>query len=128
MSEEIRIGLKNRAERVVTEESTAAAFGTGALGVFSTPAMVSMMEEAAFLLLKNAPINEDSVGTGLDIKHTRACLPGAKVYAEAEVCEVDGRKVTFKVTAYDEQGEIGSGIHTRFIIDPERFMAKLRKQ
>ncbi len=127
MSENIKIGLKNSVSKRVTEESTAAAFGTGALGVFSTPAMVSMMEEAAFLLLKNDPLRLDSVGTGLDIRHTRACLPGAEVHADAEIVGTDGRKVVFRVTAYDEEGEIGSGTHTRFVIDPERFMAKLKK-
>lgn len=126
MPERIVIGTKNRAERLVTEANTAAAFGTGALGVFSTPAMVSMMEEAAFLLLKNPPLCLESVGTGLDIRHTRACLPGSKVYAEAEVTAVDRKAVTFKVTAYDEKGAIGDGTHTRFIIDPEKFLAKLR--
>ncbi len=48
-----------------------------------------------------------------------------KVYAEAEISEIDGRKITFSVTAYDQSGEIGVGKHTRFIIDPNKFMNKL---
>ncbi len=127
MLENIKVGMTNKAEKVVNENNTAAAAGTGALPVFSTPSMISMMEEAAFLLLKKEPILEDSVGTGLEIKHTRACLPGTKVWAEATIIEVDRRAVTFSVVAYDEKGEIGRGIHSRFVIDAEKFLNKIKE-
>ncbi len=116
--------MTNIARRMVTDQNTAAAYGTGALGVFSTPAMISMMEEAAFLLLKKQGLS--SVGTGVNIKHLRACLPGTPVWAEAEIESIDRRAVYFKVTAYDAQGEIGKGTHSRFIIDPEKFLQKLQ--
>lgn len=122
--DKIVTGLKNRAQTTVTKANTAATFGTGALEVFSTPAMVALMEEAAFLLLKN--LGYDSVGTGLNISHSKACLVGEKIEAEAEILSVDRRKVEFKVTAFCPKGEIGSGTHTRFIIDTERFMQKLK--
>ena len=50
MAEELKIGMSNIARRMVTDQNTAAAYGTGAMAVFSTPAMISMMEEASFLL------------------------------------------------------------------------------
>ena len=112
MAEEIKIGM-----------NTAAAYGTGAMAVFSTPAMISMMEEASFLLRKK--LGYASVGTGVNIKHLRACLPGTEVWAEAVVEDIDRKAVTFSVTAYDSKGEIGKGTHSRFIIDPEKFMKKL---
>lgn len=127
MLENIKIGLTNRAEKLVTEHNTASAAGTGALPVFSTPSMISMMEEAAFLLLKKEPICEDSVGIELNIKHTRGCLPGSKVWAEATITDVDRRAVTFKVVAFDEKGEIGSGTHKRFCVDAEKFLSKLKE-
>lgn len=123
MAEEIRIGMSNIARRMVTDQNTAAAYGTGAMAVFSTPAMISMMEEASFLLLKK--LGYASVGTGVNIKHLRACLPGTEVWAEAVVEDIDRKAVTFSVTAYDSKGEIGKGTHSRFIIDPEKFMKKL---
>lgn len=114
-----------RADLTVTEKDTALALGSGGLEVFATPGMVALMENAAFTLLKNE--GSDSVGTEMNVKHTRACLVGAKVYATAKVTSVNGNWVNFEVAAFDEKGEIGSGIHTRYIIDAEKFMAKLRK-
>ena len=46
------------------------------------------------------------------------------MWAEAEVTAVEGRKLTFTVTAYDEAEKIGGGTHQRFIIKPEKFLAK----
>ena len=114
-----------RADLTVTEKDTALALGSGGLEVFATPGMVALMENAAFTLLKNE--GSDSVGTEMNVKHTRACLVGAKVYATAKVTSVNGNWVYFEVAAFDEKGEIGSGIHTRYIIDAEKFMAKLSK-
>jgi predicted thioesterase len=114
-----------RADLTVTEKDTALALGSGGLEVFATPGMVALMENAAFTLLKNE--GSDSVGTEMNVKHTRACLVGAKVYATAKVTSVNGNWVNFEVAAFDEKGEIGSGIHTRYIIDAEKFMAKLSK-
>ena len=54
-------------------------------------------------------------------------MPGTEVWAIAEVIEVNGNWVKFNVAAYDNKGEIGKGTHTRYIIDSEKFMAKLRK-
>lgn len=114
-----------RADLTVTEKDTALALGSGGLEVYATPGMVALMENAAFTLLKNE--GSDSVGTEMNVKHTRACLVGAKVYATAKVTSVNGNWVNFEVSAFDEKGEIGSGIHTRYIIDAEKFMAKLSK-
>ncbi|MCI1721002.1 MAG: thioesterase family protein [Bacteroidales bacterium] len=125
MIENIKIGMSRRSERVVTDKDTAAAYKTGGQEVFSTPAMIALMEESAFLLLKESPVGEDSVGTEMNIKHTRACGVGAKVYSIAKVEKIDGNKVVFSVSAGDEKGEIGCGTHTRYIIDPVRFMKKI---
>lgn len=114
-----------KVEITVQECDTAIVHKSGGLPVYATPAMIALMENAAFSLLKNE--DNDSVGTEMNVKHTRACLVGAKVYAEATVTGVNGNWVTFNVAAYDEKGEIGNGNHTRYIIDPEKFMAKLNK-
>lgn len=115
-------------ELTVGEKDTALAYGSGGLEVLSTPAMIALMEKAAYCLLVSYPVEVESVGTMMNVKHTRACAPGAIVYASAEVTGIDGNKVNFSVKAYDGKGEIGSGEHTRYIIDPARFMKKLKEK
>lgn len=68
------------------------------------------------------------MGTHLDVSHDSATPIGMKVWAEAEVTAVDGKALTFSVTAYDEAGVIGKGTHNRFIITVDRFLAKTEKK
>lgn len=121
----LQVGARGRAQCVVTEENTAAAVGSGLLPVFATPQMIALMENAAVNAVQ-AGLNEGegTVGTHLDVSHDAATPIGMKVWANAAVTAVDGKKITFEVTAFDEAGEIGHGIHERFIIKPERFLAK----
>jgi predicted thioesterase len=107
----------------VQESDTAIVHKSGGLPVYATPAMIALMENAAFTLLKNE--GKDSVGTEMNVKHTRACLVGAEVYAVATVTGVNGNWVNFNVAAFDGKGEIGNGNHTRYVIDPVKFMSKL---
>lgn len=87
--------------------------------------MAALMENTAYnSISKFLDDGQSSVGTSLCITHERATPVGMKVWAESEVTEVIGRKISFKVTAYDERGQIGSGTHERFIISAERFVAK----
>ena len=121
----LKEGLEYTSEVVVVKTNCASAVGSGGLDVFATPSMVALMENAAFLLLKNE--GADSVGTKMNVNHNRACLTGSKVYAVATVVSQNGNWVNFSVAAFDEKGEIGNGEHTRYIIDPEKFMSKLNK-
>lgn len=121
----IEIGLKGYAETVVCEANTAMAAGSGLAPVFATPKMVALMEEACFRSV--SPFLADgqgTVGTKLNISHDAATPIGMKVWVESVVTEVDRRRLVFTVTAYDECGIIGKGIHERFIIDNDKFIAK----
>lgn len=121
----ISVGAVGTASTVVTPENTAAAVGSGALPVFATPYMIALMENAASIsLLPYLAADEGTVGTHLDVAHTSATPIGMKVWADAVVTAVDGKKITFEVSAFDEAGEIGRGTHERFIIRPEKFLAK----
>lgn len=123
----ILIGTKCQLEQTVTRELTAEAIGSGALPVFGTPFMAAMMENAAMTALQSyLEPGQGSVGTRLDITHDAPTPVGMKVFAEAEITSVseNGRMVDFKVSAWDEKGPIGGGIHTRAIIQSEKFLAK----
>ncbi|HCO62962.1 MAG TPA: dihydrolipoamide acyltransferase [Clostridiales bacterium] len=122
-------GLKGRSETVVTEHNTASAIGSGLVPVFATPHMIALMENAAAnSLLPYLAEGEGSVGTHLDVSHTSATPIGMKVWADTEVLAVDGKQITFQVTAYDERGEIGRGTHQRFLIKTEKFLAKCQSK
>jgi predicted thioesterase len=87
--------------------------------------MLSLMENAAYeSLTPYLEANQSSVGTLLNVSHSAATPVGMKVWAESEVVGVDGKKVVFNVTAYDESGQIGSGVHERFIVGTDRFLEK----
>ena len=119
-------GLKGRTDTVVDSTNTAKFAGSGELEVFSTPAMVALMEQAAQSSV--APYLDDgqgTVGTKLSISHDAATPLGMKVWAESVLTEIDGRRLVFEVRAYDEAGQIGQGTHERFIIRNERFLAKV---
>ena len=125
----LTIGLTGRAETTVVQENTAAAVGRGLLPVFATPLMVALMENAAVnALIGHLDEGEGSVGTHMDISHDSATPIGLKVWAKAQLTAVDGRALTFSVTAYDEAGPIGKGVHQRFIIQNEKFMGKALKK
>lgn len=121
----LTIGLKGRADDVVTEANTAQAACSGALMVFGTPFMCALMEKAAWTsIAPHLAEGEGTVGTKLDISHVSATPVGMKVWAESEVTLVDGKRIELKVAAYDEKGLIGEGTHERFIITNDRFLAK----
>ena len=113
----------------VSEKNTAKAVGSGNLEVFATPMMIALMEEAACECLADSLESvQTSVGTLVNVAHIAASPIGAIISATATVDEVDGRKVSFTVTAHDGTNEIGNGKHERFIVDAERFMKKLEQR
>lgn len=122
---EIAIGTKGFAQALVEKEDTAKIVGSGDLLVYATPCMVALMEGAACESI--APFlaeGESSVGTMMEVSHSSATPVGMEVRAESEVTAVEGRKVRFQITAYDEAGQIGSATHERFIIKVDRFLEK----
>ncbi len=121
----LEIGMKGSAETVVTIDNTAKAFTSGALEVFATPAMISLMEETCWKMIQ--PELEDglgSVGTKVNVSHMAPSAIGKTVVCEATLIEIDGRRLTFEVVCSDENGMVGMGTHERFIINNEKFMAK----
>jgi fluoroacetyl-CoA thioesterase len=94
--------------------------------VFATPMMVLALENAALNAIRDfLDIGESAVGTAINIRHLAATPVGHQITAEAEVTNLDGRRVVFKVRAFDEHEEIGSGTHDRVVVDRARFDARL---
>ena len=121
----LTIGSKGRAEVLVTEANTAAAVGSGLVPVFATPYMIALMENAAVNAVQTGlEPGQGTVGTRLEVTHDAATPVGMKVWAEAELTALEGKKLTFAVRAFDEAGPIGGGVHERFIITVDRFLAK----
>lgn len=122
---EIIVGMKGEASTLVEREDTAAEVGSGSLLVYATPCMVALMEGAACEAINEA-LGEDqsSVGISLNIEHLSATPVGLEVRAEAEVTAVEGKIITFALTAYDEVGKIGEGTHKRCVISAQKFLDK----
>lgn len=122
----LKIGMTNESILTVEEKHTASAYGSGSIFVFATPAMIGLMENAALNCVDEALGNQwTTVGTHVDVSHLAATKMGKEAKAVAELIAIDGKKLKFKVTAYDEDKKIGEGYHKRYIIDQEKFMAKV---
>ena len=123
----IETGLTYTATTKVTQEKSALAMGSGNLMVFATPALVALMENAAMMAVASSlPEGSTTVGGAISIQHTRPSGMGQEVSATARLVAVDGRKLSFELVAHDSSGVIGEGTHVRFIVDTERFMAKVK--
>ncbi len=121
----IPVGVEYTATEMVTNENTASKYGSGLVDVFATPAMIALMEKAALNAVKPyLPNGFSTVGTEVCVKHTKATPMGWEVHSKATLKEVDNKKLVFEVVAWDKEGEVGRGYHTRFIIDSKRFMDK----
>ena len=119
-------GLTHTSRLTTADTHSARHWGSGALDVFSTPAMAALMENAAMNAVNQAlPEGSDTVGTQLNISHLRATPIGEPIEATALLRVVEGRKLEFDVTASDSRGEIGRGTHTRFVVDREKFLKKI---
>ena len=122
---EIAVGMTGSVSTSVEREDTALEVGSGSLLVYATPCMVALMEGAACDAIESAiPEGKSSVGIELHISHISATPVGMEVRAEAELTAVEGNILTFNVTAYDEAGKIGEGIHKRAIINVQKFLEK----
>ena len=121
----LTIGQEHTVERTVRPEDTAKARKSGLAQVFATPELVALMEQAA-LELAQMGLEEgfSTVGTEITTTHSAPTPVGMKVRAKAILTEIDRRKLSFHIEAYDEVEKIGQATHTRFIIENEKFQNK----
>ena len=125
----LEINMTGKESVMVTEENTAATVGSGSLRVFATPSLAALIEKAACnCLLGRLEEGTTSVGTVLDIKHMAATPVGMKAEAIVTLVEIDGRRLVFDVTVWDEKEKISEGVHERFIVNSDRFMTKVNSK
>jgi fluoroacetyl-CoA thioesterase len=124
---ELAPGLTAERTHIVTDEDTASKWGSGLVPVFSTPALVGLMESAAVAALNGClPAGQTSVGGHIDVRHLAATPVGMQVRALAVLTVVEGRKLIFKIQAWDEVELIGEAAHERYIVDEARFLVRLQ--
>jgi fluoroacetyl-CoA thioesterase len=129
MTESLQPGLTGTASVTVTGDLTAAALGSGNVDVYSTPALIALLEAAAINALEgHLADGQTSVGTALNVKHLAATPVGMSVQATATLKEIDGRRLVFDVSASDDVEPIGQGTHERFVVDQARFEERVRKK
>ncbi len=125
---EIPVGTTLKRTMTVGEEHLASRVGSGGLDVFATPSMIAFMEGTALKLAQDfLPETSSTVGTLVNVKHVKASPLGATITCETTITEVDDRRLVYEVKAFDNAGLIGEGIHERFVVDCEKFMAKIAK-
>jgi len=125
--DELKAGLVGEASQLVTEQLTAAAYASGLVPAFATPAMVALMENASVNAIQKAlPAGQTSVGIEISVKHLAATPLGMNVRARSEVTGVDGRRVTFKIEAWDDKEKIGEGTHQRMLVDEAKFNERIK--
>ena len=126
----IKVGLTHRSSAIVSAETTAIHIGSGDMAVWATPAMLALMENAAMLAVGGGlEEGQTTVGGHIESSHLRPTAVGAEVYATAELTAVEGRKLHFRIAAYQQtpNGDIllGEGTHLRFIVEREKFLSKI---
>ena len=117
------IGAAGSAHLIVGEADTAISLGSGDVPVLGTPRLVALLEQAAVAAVAaDLADGTTSVGTHIAVDHVAASFVGARVEATAEVVEVDGRTVAFRLSAQDGGRTIATGNHLRIVVDRARFL------
>lgn len=121
----LKAGIIKEITEKVTDKNTAKTMKSGELNVYATPAMIALMEQAAYTSVAGElEEGQGSVGILMNVKHISATPVGMEVTAKSELVEIDGRRLVFQVEAFDERGKIGEGEHERFIVNNVKFQQK----
>jgi predicted thioesterase len=125
----IPIGARAEMKLLVTSESATTFMGADGPRVLSTPHMIGRMElTSRDAVLPFLEAGFDTVGTHVDVYHLAAAPIGAVVTCTAEVVAVEGRRIHFRVEAWDEKEKIGEGTHERAVINVAKFATRLAEK
>jgi fluoroacetyl-CoA thioesterase len=121
--------MSGEANQVVAEKDTAQNLNSGLVAAYSTPSMIALMESASVAAIQNElSLGQTSVGIEMSVKHLAPTPVGDHVRARAVLQEIHGNRLKFVVEAWDDEEKIGEGVHTRAIIDLERFARRLKRK
>jgi predicted thioesterase len=122
----IQVGMSQEEVFVVEEEHAASRVGSGAYPVLATPWLVAFMERVSHrLVTENLPEGKSSVGVKVEVEHLAPIPVGREVRVSSLITRIDGKRVELEVLAWDGEEPVGSGSHTRVIVDDERFRQKI---
>ena len=122
----LAVGMTHEMRLKTGPEHSAQKFYPKVPNVFGTPFLGGLFEGvSADLMAPHLGAGETSVGITMNLKHTAPTPLGMEVRAVTEITLVEGRKITFKLAAFDEKEKIGEAVHERFIINAEKFNQRL---
>ncbi len=120
------VGARGEARRTVTGAETAEALGSGDVPVLGTPAVVSLIEQAACAAVAGAlDKGHTSVGSWVELEHLAPSKVGAEVIASVELTSADGKVLEFACEVRDGDRVVARARHRRVIVDRERFLGRL---
>lgn len=109
----------------VEDGDTAVALHSGEVPVLATPRLIALCEEASLRAIAGqVPEGHTTVGMRVQLDHLAPTAVGTRVTAEARLEKIEGRRLTFSVSASDERGLIAAGKVTRVVVDVEKFLDK----
>ena len=121
-----KIGMQREENFIVQEKHSASQVGCGSLRVLATPIMIARIERNSHqLLAEHLPPGYSSVGAQINIRHLAPSPVGSTIRIRSEIQSIEGLRVTFIVQAWDQEEEIGTGDHTRFVIEEDRFLRRV---
>jgi len=127
----LAVGLRATVSAEVTQADTAQALGSGDLQVLGTPRLLALAEAASVAAIApQLADGQSTVGTSVSLEHRRPTALGAQIEVEAELTEIEGRRLVFMFIAYGpgtgDDAVIGAGTVERVMIDRDRFLARAR--
>jgi predicted thioesterase len=122
---QVEQGARGEARLVVQEGDTALALGSGDVPVLGTPRLIALCESATIAALTGCcGAAETTVGMRVQVDHMQPTRVGIEVVAEAVLEKIEGRRLTFTVSASDPAGLVAAGKVVRVIVERERFLDK----
>lgn len=128
MNHKITVDIRGIKTHIVKKKDTAKYLDSDLAEVFSTPSLISLMENTAYTSINPfLPEGYSSVGIEINVQHLKASLPGAVVCCESVVTKVDNKKIHFRLSVSDDKTLIGKGEHIRYIVNNKDFMNNLKQ-
>lgn len=128
MNHKITVDIRGIKTHIVKKKDTAKYLDSDLAEVFSTPSLISLMENTAYTSISPfLPEGYSSVGIEINVQHLKASLPGAVVCCESVVTKVDNKKIHFRLSVSDDKTLIGKGEHIRYIVNNKDFMNNLKQ-